>query len=337
MIYKTPLINPEILLNATKANFEDLSLEVFHYQYERNLIYHEYCKALHIEQYTVEKFNQIPFLPISFFKTHVVTTDNPDETNNGATHELLFESSGTTGETPSKHYIPDAGIYERSLVNGFKQFYGSPQQYAILALLPSYLERKNASLVHMAKTLMGRSGHPDNGFYINEWEQLHQVLQRLERNGQKTLLLGVTFALLDFAEAYPMPLHHTIVMETGGMKGRREEMTRNEVHAILKKQFQVPQIHSEYGMTELLSQAYAQADGIFSCTNTMKALVRDINDPLEVNETGTGCLNITDLANIHSCSFIATDDIGNISQDGTFEVLGRMDHSALRGCSLMAV
>ena len=251
--------------------------------------------------------------------------------------ELIFESSGTTGDTPSRHYVADASIYEQSLLRGFEAFYGNPANYTILALLPSYLERKNASLVHMATTLMEKSGKPGNGFYINEWEQLHNVIDTLEKRGEKILLLGVTFALLDFATAYPMKLTNTLVMETGGMKGRREELTRTEVHEILKTQWQLSHIHSEYGMTELLSQAYATANGIFKCTNTMRVLIRDSNDPLDVKESGTGALNIIDLANLHSCSFIATEDLGRIAPDGTFEVLGRMDNSALRGCSLMAV
>jgi len=331
VFYNTSLINPENILQATPPDFEKMALEVFQYQYRHNILYRDYCNALHIAPAAVKHLVQIPFLPISFFKTHRVTAGTL------AGPELVFESSGTTGETTSKHYISDARIYERSLLQGFEQFYGPPQQYAILALLPSYLERKNASLVHMAKTLMDKSGHPGNGFYINEWGQLKTIMERLEHQGQKTLLLGVTFALLDFAATCPMPLGNTIVMETGGMKGRREELTRSEVHAILKKQWQLQQVHAEYGMTELLSQAYAQADGIFKCTGTMRVFVRDMNDPLEVNETGAGCLNVIDLANIHSCSFIATEDIGNIAPDGSFEVLGRMDHSALRGCSLMAV
>jgi phenylacetate-coenzyme A ligase PaaK-like adenylate-forming protein len=324
----TSLINP---LNTERETFENIALQVFRLQYENNSLYRDYCNALHIDAATVNTLTAIPFLHISFFKTHKVVTGHVPAP------ALIFESSGTTGETPSRHYIADAGIYEQSLLQGFEQFYGAPQQYAVLALLPSYLERQNASLVHMAKTLMEKSGHPDNGFYINEWQQLHDVLARLEQAGQKTLLLGVTFALLDFATAHPMPLAHTIVMETGGMKGRREELTRNEVHTYLKQQWQLQHVHSEYGMTELLSQAYAPANGIFTCTSTMRALVRDINDPLEVTQSGTGCLNIIDLANIHSCAFIATEDIGNIATDGTFEVLGRMDHSALRGCSLMVV
>ncbi len=329
MSYNTPLINPESITDA--AGFEQAALQAFAYQYAGNPLYRQYCDALHINAATVKNITSIPFLPVSFFKTHKVITGNIQSP------ALIFESSGTTAESPSRHYVADAGIYERSLLHGFEQFYGNPGQYAILALLPSYLERQNASLVHMAKVLMEKSGHPDNGFYINEWQQLHEVLARLEKTGQQVLLLGVTFALLDFAAAYPMPLAHTIVMETGGMKGRREELTRAEVHALLKGEWKLKQVHSEYGMTELLSQAYAKADGIFKCSATMRVLVRDMNDPLDVKETGSGCINVIDLANVHSCSFIATDDIGHIAADHSFEVLGRMDHSALRGCSLMAI
>jgi len=329
--YNRSLINSRSILAVNGETFENIALQVFRYQYNKNQVYRDYCNALRINPAAVTGITSIPFLPVSFFKTHKVVTDNK------ALPQLVFESSGTTGETPSRHYVLDAHMYESALLQGFEVFYGDPRQYAILALLPSYLERSNASLVYMAKTLMEKSAHPDNGFYISEWAQLYQMLTRLEQQGQKVLLLGVTFALLDFAAAYPMPLTHTVVIETGGMKGRRTEMTRNEVHDILKKQWQLSQVHSEYGMTELLSQAYATADGIFKCTSTMKVLLRDINDPLEVSTTGTGCLNIIDLANIHSCAFIATEDIGRIDPDGTFQVLGRMDHSALRGCSLMAV
>lgn len=331
----TPLINTDALLDVNAEGFEDIALQVFRYQHAGNALYRQYCDALRIDAASVKRLTDIPFLPISFFKTHRIVTDGgfaPD-----APPMLTFESSGTTGETPSRHYVMDAAIYEKSLLHGFEAFYGAPDRYAILALLPSYLERKNASLVHMAQQLMAHSGHADNGFYINEWTQLHDALARLERQGQPTLLLGVTFALLDFAAAYPMPLRHTIVMETGGMKGRRKEWTRAEVHSYLKQQWALPCIHAEYGMTELLSQAYAPADGIFTPTNTMRALVRDINDPLDVQLTGSGPLCIIDLANIHSCSFIATEDLGIVAPNGTFQVLGRMDHSALRGCSLMAV
>ena len=331
MSYNIALINQADILSVNAENFENIALSVFHHQYRHNDIYGRYCRALHIDEAAVDRMDKIPFLPISFFKTHrVMTGDVPNA-------ELIFESSGTTGETPSRHYIADAGMYEASLLQGFEQFYGDPGKYTILALLPSYLERKNASLVHMARVLMEKSNKPGNGFYINEWEKLRTVLQQLEHDGSKTLLLGVTFALLDFAAAYPMDLKNTIVMETGGMKGRREEWTRLQVHDYLKQQWQLSNVHSEYGMTELLSQAYARANGIFECTNTMNVFIRDINDPFDIRKQGTGALNIIDLANVNSCSFIATEDIGTISRDGTFEVSGRLDHSALRGCSLMVI
>ena len=331
MPYNISLNNLDIVLSAAPDNFTAIARDVFRYQYENNKLYHDYCDLLHTNLTNVISILQIPFLPVSFFKTHKVITGNIHSA------ELIFESSGTTGEQASKHYVTETSIYRSSLLQGFEQFYGDPSEYVILALLPSYLERQNASLVYMAKTLMEQSGHPESGFYINEWGKLSEVLSRLEKEKQKVLLLGVTFALLDFADAFPMQLSSTIVMETGGMKGRREELTRAEVHTILKKQWQLHEVHSEYGMTELLSQAYAASGGIFKCTNSMRVFVRDINDPLDVSEQGTGCLNIVDLANVNSCSFIATEDIGTIFPNGSFEVLGRMDHSALRGCSLMAV
>ncbi len=324
------LNSPQYLQEINAENFNSIALQLFQFQYHNILIYRDFVDALGVDPGNVKELKQIPFLPISFFKTHKVISS--------ATKPVLtFESSGTTGDIPSRHYVADEQVYEQSLLSGFKQFYGEPSQYAILALLPSYLERKNASLVHMAKVLMRESNHAANGFYLDEWEKLNNTLQALEDSGQKALLLGVTFALLDFASAYSMKLSNTTVMETGGMKGRREEWTRGQVHDFLKQKWQLNHIHSEYGMTELLSQAYALSDGIFYPTTSFKALVRDINDPLDVKSYGTGCLNIVDLANIYSCSFIATEDIGTIHHDGSFEVLGRVDHAALRGCSLMAV
>ena len=317
----------EQLLAANADNFDELALSVFRYQYAGNDIYRQYCNALRVDPQQVHDITGIPFLPISFFKSHRVLTGAAEAT-------LVFESSGTMGEIPSRHFVTDEHIYRQSLLQGFSRFYGDPAGYTFLALLPSYLERKNASLVHMAKVLMAHSGQADNGFYINEWEKLAATLQRLIADGQKVLLLGVTFALLDFAAAYPMPLGSAIVMETGGMKGRRTEMTRAEVHDELKRQWHLAGIHSEYGMTELLSQAYATGDGLFGCTNTMKVLVRDMNDPLDVKLAGSGAANVIDLANVHSCSFIATEDLVHVNK-GLFEVLGRVDHTALRGCSLM--
>ncbi len=328
---KSTLIKPENIIPETANSFSKIALETFRYQHAHNSIYRQYCDALRINADAVQSIAQIPFLPISFFKSHEVKTGNWQGS------ELLFESSGTTGEITSKHFVRNAALYENALLHGFVQYYGNPSQYTIYALLPSYLERKNASLVYMAKTLIQNSGHEGNGFYINEWEALYEKLQQALQQKQKVILLGVTFALLDFAEAYPAAWDGLIVMETGGMKGRREEWTRAEVHNFLKGQWQLNSIHSEYGMTELLSQAYSSGEGIYHCTDTMKVLVRDMNDPLTVTETGSGCINIIDLANVDSCAFIATEDLGIVADDGSFEILGRMDHSALRGCSLMAV
>lgn len=331
MLYKKEGFDADFLKDISAANFAEKALSLFQYQYSNNHIYRQYIDAIHVDPQAVTTLQAIPFLPISFFKTHRVTSGEH------AQYPLVFQSSGTTGEVTSKHYVADEHIYHQSLQKGFEQFYGSVSNYAILALLPSYLERSNASLVHMAKTLMHDSGHASNGFYLDEYDKLAKVLQALEGAKQPTLLLGVTFALLDFADRHPMKLTHTIVMETGGMKGRRQEWTRTQVHGYLKGQWQLQQIHSEYGMTELLSQAYALHDGVFQCADTMKVLIRDVNDPFDVKESGNGCLNIIDLANIHSCSFIATEDIGTLYKDGSFDVLGRMDHTALRGCNLMVV
>jgi len=319
------------LLDLCRRDFTAAALEVYQYQYANNALYRRYNELLRVAPERVHSLETIPFLPISFFKTHKVITGSWQQ------GELLFESSGTTGEVPSRHYVKNADVYRASLVAGFQQFYGDPAEYIILGLLPSYLERGHSSLVHMAKELMELSGHPDNGFYLNEWAQLAEVLQRLSGKGHKILLLGVTFALLDFAAAYPMALSEVIVMETGGMKGRREEWTREQVHEFLSAQWQLPRVHSEYGMTELLSQAYALGQGIFEPALTMRVRVRDLQDPLDVRDKGIGALNVIDLANIHSCAFIATEDIGRLHEGQRFEVLGRMDHVALRGCSLMAV
>ncbi len=323
------LINAENMHLINQSNFDTIALDVFRYQYEHNSIYQQYCNALRINVNNVKNIIEIPFLPISFFKTHKVVD------NFHTKPELTFASSGTTGEQTSSHYVSDASIYTTSLLLGFEKHYGSPEQYAILGLLPSYLERKNASLVHMVHTLMNIGNHSSNGFYINEWDKLAEVLTALESKQQKTILIGVTFALLDFAEAYSIPLKNTIIMETGGMKGRKKEMIRAEVHEILTKKFGVSHIHSEYGMTELLSQGYSKGNGLYETTPTMKVFCRDINDPLSTYESGSGCINVIDLANIHSCSFIATEDLGTVYENGSFEVLGRMDHTALRGCSLL--
>jgi len=330
------------LFLPTVSDFDQLALEIFRYQYRKNPVYHDYVNALSINDATVQNITQIPFLPISFFKSHSIQTTSFEP-------ELIFESSGTTGSVNSRHLIKDAGLYKNSFITGFELAYGPIKDWCVIGLLPSYLERGNSSLVYMVDELTRQSGHPQSGFYLDEFEKLFTTLQQLEQAGQKSLLIGVTFALLDFAEKYSLPLKHTIVMETGGMKGRREEMIREEVHAVLKRSFCLNKIHSEYGMTELLSQAYSKGNGIFRCPPWMKVFVRDDEDPLSVvsrqssvdsrqsSIVSNGVINIIDLANIYSCSFIATDDAGRLYDDGRFEVLGRMDNSDLRGCSLMVI
>ena len=313
-----------------EADFEAFCLETFRFQYDYNDIYREYVKALHISPGKVQSLVQIPFLPIRFFKTHPVQTTSFQP-------QAVFESSGTTGTINSRHFIKDISLYEESFTRGFEFFYGPVKEWCIIGLLPSYLERNNSSLVYMTDKLICQSEHPQSGFYLNEYDKLAAVLNELERRKQKTLLIGVTFALLDFAEQFPLPLTNMIVMETGGMKGRRKEMVRQEVHAILKKSFYTETVHSEYGMTEFLSQAYSKGNGLFRCPPWMKVMIRDEEDPLQLKESGSGAINVIDLVNIYSCSFIATDDVGKLNADGSFEVLGRMDGSDLRGCSLMVV
>lgn len=322
---------PDFFNLARSGKKAEAALLMYQYQYSNNPLYADYCNQLNKKPDSVCKVNDIPFLPISFFRTHRVVTGLHNS------FPLIFESSGTTGNETSKHYVANQDIYEQALLSGFEQYYGSVEDYNIIALLPSYLERPNTSLVYMAKTLMNASKKSRNAFFLYEREHLQKTLSLLEESSSKTILLGVTFALLDFAEQYRLTLKNTIIMETGGMKGRKKELTRDEVHAILCKQFNLTKIHAEYGMTELLSQAYSSGNGIFFPTATMDVYVRDINDPFEINNKGTGCLNIIDFANIHSCAFIATDDIGTIHSDGSFSVLGRVDNSILRGCNLMAV
>jgi len=311
-------------------NFESTALEVFRFQYEQNPFYAEYAKAIGKTPECVHSVTEIPFLPIRFFKSTSIKTTAFEP-------QAIFESSGTTGSVNSRHYVKDLKIYEESFTKTFHKFYGSIKDWCILGLLPSYLERDNSSLVYMVKQLIEVSGKSDSGFYLNDFEKLSNVLKRQEQVGQKTLLIGVTFALLDFAEQFAQPLKHTIIIETGGMKGRREEMIREEVHAELKKAFGLSKIHSEYGMTELLSQAYSVGDGIFQSPEWMRILIRDEEDPFQIKNAGSGVVNVIDLANIYSCSFIATDDAGRLYEDGSFEILGRIDGSDIRGCSLMVV
>jgi Acyl-protein synthetase, LuxE len=313
-----------------EATFINEMRATFLFQQENNPVYNKWCSLYKPGIAPNLSYSNIPFLPISFFKHVEVTSTN-------FTPQAIFESSGTTTSVNSKHLVKDLSIYESSFTKTFEIFYGDIADWCIIGLLPSYLERNNSSLVYMVNSLIEQNTHYLSGFYLNDFSKLAVTLQKLELSKQPTLLIGVTFALLDFAELYPINLNHTIVMETGGMKGRREELTRNEVHAILKKQFGISQVHSEYGMTELLSQAYSNGNGRFTCPPWMKVLVRAEDDPLQISLVGKGILNIIDLANIYSCSFIATDDVGIVYEDGSFEVLGRLDNSDIRGCSLMVV
>lgn len=310
------------------SGFLPMALEVFRFQYRENAVYRAYCDALQIKEQDVDSLEKIPFLPIGLFKSHRVVCGEFEP-------EAVFESSGTTQTVNSGHYVKDVTMYRDSFSKGFEIFYGDVRNYCILALLPSYLERQHSSLVMMADELIKESGHPQSGFYLYDHDRLASTLKELEAAGTKTILIGVSFALLDFAEKYPMQLRHTIVMETGGMKGRRQEITRAELHAVLTERLGVDKIHSEYGMTELLSQAYSKGDGVFNTPPWMKIMLREEDDPFCISTTGRGVINVIDLANIYSCSFIATDDAGKIHADGSFEMSGRVDHSDIRGCSLM--
>lgn len=311
-------------------DFRANALEIFNYQYDNNLVYKEFIKSLGKGITEPKNFSGIQFLPVEFFRNHQIVTGNFPV-------EKIFESSGTTGAAPGRHFVNDLSLYEESLLKSFRLFYGDPAEYLIVALLPSYIEREGSSLVYMADNLIAKSRDPLSGFYKENTKDLLGALSKSNRKSRKTLLLGVSFALLDLAEKVSPDLSGAIVMETGGMKGRRKELTRAELHTILKEKFNVLSIHSEYGMTELMSQAYSRGDGIFYCPPWMKVLIRDPQDPLTLfNETGkTGGINIIDLANINSCSFIATGDLGKLHDDGGFEVLGRFDNSDTRGCNLL--
>lgn len=318
------------LFTPDEKGFAPRALELFRFQYANNPLYRQYTDALGIDPGGVRHLTDIPFLPVSFFKTHrVLSTD----TEPG----IVFESSGTTGTGGSRHEVKDPGLYRKSFMAAFERFYGNIRDWCIIGLLPAYLERSNSSLVLMVHELIAASGHPDSGFYLYDHDRLHTTLQRLETEGRQTLLIGVTFALLDFAEKYPMSLRHTVVMETGGMKGRRKEITRQELHAFLKERWGLRSVHAEYGMTELLSQAYSSGEGLFRCPPWMRVLPRKEDDPLDVALYGEGILNVIDLANVWSCSFLATEDVGVVHPDGTFEVAGRVDNSDVRGCSLLVV
>lgn len=318
----------EIFEIKSDEDFERCAIDTFSYQYKSVSPYRKFCNLMGKHPGNVQRLKDIPFLPITFFKDYVISTCQEAEE--------VFTSSGTTGATPSKHYVCDLGWYRTSFTRGFELFYGSPEQYAILGLLPSYLERGDSSLVYMINDLISQSQHPSSGFYLNDLAALVKELDSLQQQGQKVLLIGVSFALLDLAEQYPMNLVNTIVMETGGMKGRRKEMVREELHQILQRGLGVEKIHSEYGMTELLSQAYSSGAGVFSCPPWMKLLIRDPEDALSLQKEGrTGGVNVVDLANRNSCSFIATQDLARAIGKNSWEILGRFDNSDIRGCNLM--
>ncbi|OGS73712.1 MAG: acyl transferase [Flavobacteria bacterium RIFCSPLOWO2_12_FULL_35_11] len=311
--------------------FERMALEIFQFQAKNNLVYKEFLTHLHIDIQSIDKVEEIPFLPIQFFKSHNVVSSKE-------TVQRIFLSSGTTGNEQSKHFVTDLSIYEESFTKGFEHFYGAIEDYTVLALLPSYLERDGSSLIYMVNDFIQKSKKKKSGFYLNNLEELAKNLVDLDKNNEKVLLIGVSFALLDLVEKHKFNLNNTIVMETGGMKGRRKELIREELHQILREGFGVENIHSEYGMTELLSQAYSKGNGIFECPPWMKILTRDTEDALTVLSEGkSGGINIIDLANVNSCSFIATQDLGKTYPNGTFEVLGRFDNSDIRGCNLMVM
>jgi phenylacetate-coenzyme A ligase PaaK-like adenylate-forming protein len=323
------MLQERIFKIGDDKDFNKLCLEAFRFQSKKVPVYKSFIGQLGINPSTIEIYNQIPFLPISFFKTKKILADDQDEI-------MVFSSSGTTGAMTGKHFLPDIKLYMNSFVTSFKLFYGDPREYHILALLPTYLEREGSSLVFMVKELIELSKSSESGFYLNNLDELAGKLEKLQEGKKKVLLIGVTYALLDLAENFPMRLSNTIVMETGGMKGRRKEITREELHGTLKDKLGIKNVHSEYGMTELLSQCYSKGGGIFRSPPWMKIMIREINDPFHVMcHSASGGINIIDLANIYSCSFIETQDLGKLHGDGSFEVTGRFDNSDTRGCNLL--
>lgn len=314
---------------SSQQQFDKVAIDVFNYQYQNNAVYHQFCELLGADVATIKTKDKIPFLPIEFFKSHEIKTGEFKE-------EITFLSSGTTGKNQSKHHIKSLHTYEDSFQKCFQKFYGNITDYCVLALLPSYMEREGSSLIYMTEWLVKKSNHPLSGFYLNNLDDLIKTIERLKVEHQKTILLGVSFALLDLAEKHQLDLKDVIVMETGGMKGRRKELTRKELHSIYQDKLGLDLVHSEYGMTELLSQAYSKGKGIYECPPWMKIMIRDINDPYQFLDTNkTGGINVIDLANMDSCSFIATQDLGKTLGENRFEVLGRFDNSDLRGCNLL--
>ncbi len=323
-------LGKQIFNISSDKEFENLTLETFQYQYHRVKVYQDFCKHLNTNPTSVKSIYEIPFLPIQFFKSHQILTENSN-------YEAIFTSSGTTGSVTSKHFVSDLEIYNESFSKAFNLFFETPENITILALLPNYLERKGSSLIYMVDELIQQGKNHNSGFYLNDISSLIEKLEYLDKTNQKIILLGVSYALLDLIETKQFQLNNTIVMETGGMKGRRKEMIKEELHDILKKGFGVPNIYSEYGMTELLSQAYSKGNGIYKCPPWMKILTRDPEDAQTLINNKSGGINVIDLANINSCSFIATQDLGKVKKDGSFEILGRFDDSDIRGCNLMVL
>ncbi|WP_435136677.1 acyl transferase [Formosa sp. A9] len=326
------MINTEAIFNIkTEDEFNTQALNVFKFQFQNNKVYRSFCDLLYVHPSDISSYRDIPFLPIDFFKTRDILSSN-------APIQETFSSSGTTGNLTSKHHVTQLSIYETSFRKAFQLYYGNVEDYVILALLPAYLERNGSSLIYMVNDLINQSKHPESGFYLNNLSELSETLKRLDAKGQPVLLIGVSFALLDLVEQQQFNLKNTIVMETGGMKGRRKELIRTELHQILKQGFGVQHIHSEYGMTELLSQGYSKGNGIFNCPPWMKILTRDPEDALTIlDDNASGGINVIDLANVNSCAFIATQDLGKCYNNNTFEVIGRFDNSDIRGCNLMVL
>lgn len=326
------MINPQDIFTITsQKQFEKIALKVFRFQHENNKVYREFCNFLNTDVQKVKSLDKIPFLPIQFFKSHSIVSNSNEI-------QETFTSSGTTGMITSQHLVTDVSLYEQSYRLAFSNFYGNIEDYVILALLPSYLERKGSSLIYMVKDMIELTNNENSGFYLHNYDELISRLIELDSSGQNIILIGVTYALLDLIEKQKFQLKNTIIMETGGMKGKRKEIIREELHDILCKGFGVNSIHSEYGMTELLSQAYSMGEGIFECPNWMQILIRDTEDALTYLDFGkTGGVNVIDLANINSCSFIATQDLGKKYSNNTFEILGRFDNSDIRGCNLMVI
>jgi phenylacetate-coenzyme A ligase PaaK-like adenylate-forming protein len=329
MLFLCIIMQKAIFNLQNQEEFRELTFKVFKHQFQNNKLYRSFCDLLYVHPSDVHKIEDIPFLPIQFFKSRkvVASLDEVDE---------IFTSSGTTGSVTSKHFVTDINVYKKSYLKGFAHFYGNIEDYVVLALLPNYLERKGSSLVFMVDDLIKKTKNSDSGFYLNNLDELAKKLIKLENTKQKILLIGVSFALLDLVEKQQFKLKNTTVMETGGMKGRRKELIREELHRILQNGFGVDKIHSEYGMTELLSQGYSNGNGVFQTPPWMQILTRDTEDALTINPIGkNGGINVIDLANYNSCSFIATQDLGKVHKNGTFEIIGRFDNSDIRGCNLM--